>query len=125
MMGRSLREKGSGLIVALGVLAILSIMATTFITLMRLDTRVAANYVDDLRCEMLAHGTLNYFKALLRDDLDRTWDKYENRDSGVGAVGWTWSSDGGTVATNIPGLKTPHYGTPICNDFWFNPPSLE
>ncbi|KPK99971.1 MAG: hypothetical protein AMK75_06105, partial [Planctomycetes bacterium SM23_65] len=125
MPGRLFERKGSGLIIALGVLAMLSIMATTFVTLMRLDTRVTANYVDDLRCEMLANGMLNYFKGLLRDDLDRTWGKYENRDSGVGAVGWTWSASGGTIATVIPGLETSQYGTPICNDFWFNPPYTE
>ena len=66
-------QKGSGLIIALGVLAMLAIMATTFITLMRLDTRVTASYVDDLRCEMLVQGALHYFKGILRDDLNRRW----------------------------------------------------
>ena len=92
---RTLHQRGSGLIIALAILAMLAIMATSFVTLTRLEGRVTANYVNDLRCELLAKGTLNYFKALLREDLDRTWGKYENRDTAVGAVGWQWSGDGG------------------------------
>ena len=63
-------RRGSGLIVALSVLAMLAIMATSFVTLTRLEVRITTNYVDDLKCELLAKGALNYFKALLRDDLD-------------------------------------------------------
>ena len=122
MRSQTDRRRGSGLIVSLSVLAMLAIMATSFITLTRLDVRITTNYVDDLRCEMLAKGTLNYFKALLREDLDRTWGKYENRDTAVGAVGWQWSSTGGRIGTNIPGKRTYKYGTALCNDFWFNPP---
>jgi len=108
--------------VALSVLAMLAIMATSFITLTRLEVRITTNYVDDLRCDLLARGALSYFQALLRDDLDRTWGKYENRDTAVGAVGWQWSSTGGGIATRLPGMYTYKYGTAMCNDFWFNPP---
>jgi type II secretory pathway component PulK len=76
MHERAFGQRGSGLVVALSVLAMLAIMATAFITLMRLDVRITANYVDDQRCEMLARGMLSYFRALLSDDLDRTWGKY-------------------------------------------------
>ncbi|HUV38554.1 MAG TPA: hypothetical protein VMY39_03025, partial [Planctomycetota bacterium] len=115
-------RRGSGLIISLSVLAMLAIMATSFITLTRLEVRVTTNYADDLRCQLLAQGTLDYFKALLRDDLDRTWGKYENRDTSVGAIGWQWSSTGGTITTIVPGQRTYQYGSPVCNDFWFNPP---
>jgi hypothetical protein len=88
---------------------------------MRLDTRVTRNYVDDQRCEMLAHGMLNYFKALLRDDLDRTWGKYENRDTAVGFVSKNYSHvDDPEV--RVPGLLEYVWGTPVSNDIWFSAP---
>jgi len=118
--GRSSARQGSGLIIVLSILAMLAIMATTFITLMRLDARITANYVDDLRCEMLARGVMNYFFAVLRDDLDRTWEKYENRDASVGMIGWDWP--GVTPTVRVPGLNTLHYGTGVGNDCWYNPP---
>jgi len=110
--------------VALGVLAILAIMATSFITLMRLDTRVTRNYVDDQRCELLAHGMLNYFRALLREDLDRTWGRYENRDCGVGFYSRAYSTPD-IPEKHIPGFEGHRWGTPVCNDFWFSAPWLE
>jgi len=118
MRERVFGQKGSGLIIALSVLAMLAIMATTFITLMRLDTRITANYVDDFRCEMLARGMVNYFKSLLADDLDRTWGKYENRDAYVGAINPYVSANW----VRVPGLWESEYGTPVSNDFWLNPP---
>ena len=97
----------------------LAVMATTFIMLVRVDARLTASYADDLRCEMLVRGALSYFKALLRDDLDRTWGKYENRDTIVPKAGWRSYTSKGTQA---PGELTLQYGTPMCNDFWFNAP---
>ncbi|HUV40111.1 MAG TPA: hypothetical protein VMY39_10875, partial [Planctomycetota bacterium] len=119
MMRARSKHDGSGLILSLAVLAMLAVLATTFVSLSRLDVRVTLNYVDDQSCEMLARGTLNYFKALLRDDLDRTWGKYENRDAQVGMLGRYWN---GLTLNRIPGLNTARYGTPLCNDFWFNAP---
>ena len=112
-------RRASGLIVALAILALLSLMATTFVALVRLDARVTTNYVDDLRCEVLAHGMLSYFKALLRDDHDRTWGKYENRDTSVGQYDWHRAHDataphgGGfvpSVSARIPGLYSRQRG---------------
>jgi len=97
----------------------LAIMATTFITLMRLDVRVTANYLDDCRSEMLARGMLNYFTGILRDDLDRTWGKYANRNAQVGIKGWHY---GGYVNDRVPGINTYQYGTYLCRDVWFNAP---
>jgi len=130
MRMRSQRRRGSGLIIVLSVLALLAIMATSFITLMRLDTRVSQNYVDDQKCEMLAVGMLNYFKAILRDDLDRTWGKYENRDTSVGFYSWNgWQPP--APEFRVPGFAEwqagqptvdEKLGTPPSNDFWYSPP---
>ena len=125
-------SRGSGLIVALSVLALLAVMATSFITLLRLDVRITRNYIDDQTCEMLAHGTLNYLKAILREDLNRTWGRYENRDTAVGFHAWTgWTASVGKLTTRLPGFSedtvgTVGYnrkmGTAVSNDFWFCPP---
>jgi len=126
-------RRASGLIIALCVLAMLAIMATTFITLMRLDVRVARNYVDDQRCEMLVNGMLGYFKAVLRDDLDRTWGRYANRTAGVGCqyylpwpgkmlvqVGGFYDYSPWTTAVTSPDEVR---GTPVSRSFWFSTPS--
>jgi len=126
----AVKQRGSGLIIALSVLAMLAIMATTFITLMRLDTRVVRNYVDDQRCELLAYGMLNYFKGIFRDDLDRTWGKYENRDTAVGFYSWDGYNPP-QPSRHIPGfyeyqsglpVGDEKMGVPVSNDFWFCPP---
>ena len=80
-------EAGSALIIALGILAMLAIMATTFITLTRVNNRLTRVYADDLITEMLASGVENYTLSVLRDDQDRTLYKYENRDTPVGGRG--------------------------------------
>ncbi|HUV38441.1 MAG TPA: hypothetical protein VMY39_02455, partial [Planctomycetota bacterium] len=114
-------RKGSGLIVALSVLAMLAIMATTFMTLVNLDVRVTENYVTDQKSEMIARGMLNYFKALLREDQDRTWGRYENRETAAGFYSRTYG-DRDVPETRIPGLVGWTWGTPVSNDFWFSNP---
>ena len=123
-MGRSvprLRRRGSALVVVLAMLAMLAVMATSFMMLMRLDTRITRNYVDDQRCELMAYGVINYFKAVLRDDLDRTWNKYENRDTGVGFYSRAYSEPV-NPRRQIPGIVENAWGTPVSNDFWFSAP---
>ena len=111
-------DRASGLIIALAVLALISVMATTFITLMRLDVRITANYVDDQRCEMLAHGMMNYLASILREDQNRMWGRYENRDMAVG-VAKTYAD---WESVNIPGIMGGPWGTTACNDLWFTGP---
>ncbi|RME75205.1 MAG: hypothetical protein D6776_03680, partial [Planctomycetota bacterium] len=51
-----LRQRGSMLVVALGVLALLSLLAVTFVTVMNLEKVAAANYVEQLRAQMTAEA---------------------------------------------------------------------
>ncbi len=53
---RTVRERGSMLVVALGVLTLLSLIAVTFVTVMNLEKVAAANYVDQLRSQMTAQA---------------------------------------------------------------------
>jgi len=108
-------ERGSGLILALGILALLAIMATTFVTLMRVDARLTRIYCDDVTSEMLASGVLNYALGVLRDDQDRTLYRYENRDQAVG--GQTWGVPGRNTDYLAPVAE--RYGTGASNDVWF------
>ena len=117
---RRRHDRGSGLILALGVLALLAIIATTFITLMRIDARLTRTYCDDVTTEMLAEGVQEYALAVLRDDQDRTLYKYENRDQAVGG------RQPGKVIS-LPGRNTDYlapeafrYGIPASNDVWFH-----
>ena len=91
------KNRGSALLLALGVLALLAVMATTFVTMTRMESKLNARYTDDVQCEMLAKGLLEYVRGILADDLDRSMKilpsmnptgpgpqvaaKYENRDT--------------------------------------------
>ena len=88
------RKRGSALLLTLGVLALLAIMGTTFLTMMRMDSKLNTHYVNDVQCELLARGLLEYVRGILADDLDRTMKiisdsqskpqiahRYENRDA--------------------------------------------
>jgi len=51
------------LIVAMGILTLLSVMAITFVTLMRLERGAASNYVDGVKAKLVAEAGLNRFIA--------------------------------------------------------------
>ena len=129
-------QRGSGLILALGILAMMAIMATTFVTLMRINTQLSRIYADDAAAELLAQGVVNYTLAVLRDDQDRSLFKYENRDQAVGGRG-SWQgmssydpSDPKAVTDfhmSLPGRNTDwwaptakRYATGPSNDVWFH-----
>ncbi len=103
-------KRGSALLLSLGVLALLAIMGTTFVTMTRMDSKLNAHYVDDVQCEMLARGMLEYVRGILVDDQDRSMriisnsltypvvaQRYENRDTGGPFV----RSDGGFMLTGV------------------------
>src|SRR5436190_1826668 len=50
------RDRGSMLIIALGVLALLSILAVTFVSLMKLELLASKNYVDGVKARLIAEG---------------------------------------------------------------------
>lgn len=57
------RERGSMLIVATGVLALLLVMSITFVTLMRYEKLASTNYVDGTKAKLAAESGLNRFIA--------------------------------------------------------------
>ncbi|HUW55823.1 MAG TPA: hypothetical protein VMZ92_04255, partial [Planctomycetota bacterium] len=119
--GRQVRGRGSGLILALGILALLAVMATTFIALMRINTRLSRVYTDELVTEMLASGVANYCLSVLKDDQDRTLYKYENRDQAIG--GGSRNSDRMSLRGRSTDWWAPgghRYGTPASNDVWMH-----
>ncbi|MGE0709571.1 MAG: hypothetical protein AB7N76_20930 [Planctomycetota bacterium] len=59
-------ERGSMLIVALGILALLSIMAVTFVKLMNLERKATTNYVDMVKARLIAEGGLERSMAQLK-----------------------------------------------------------
>ena len=105
MEAAAFRNRGSALLMSLGVLALLAIMGTTFVALMRTDSKMNMHYVDDVQCELLARGLLEYCRGILADDLDRSMkivvpgtnnpatdspriaNRYENRDTSPPFIG--------------------------------------
>src|SRR5437870_3837435 len=59
-------RRGSMLIVALGVLTLISVLAVTFVTLMRLEKNAATNFVDGIKAKMVAEAGLERMVADMR-----------------------------------------------------------
>jgi hypothetical protein len=51
-----MRRRGAILIVVLGVLVLLALLATSFVTLQGIESRVARNYTDDVRAKLVAQS---------------------------------------------------------------------
>lgn len=60
-------RRGAVLIIVLGVLFILSLLATTFATLQGTEQQVAANYLDTVRAKLLAQSAIQDAEARLRE----------------------------------------------------------
>jgi type II secretory pathway component PulK len=69
-------ERGSMLIVALGILALLSILAITFVRLMSLEHKASTNYVEGVRSRLIAEGGLE--RAMAQVTLDATAKPYSD-----------------------------------------------
>ena len=60
MYQRNKRQRGSALILVMGVLVLLSIIGTAFVLLMRIEVRASRNYVEDTQAQFLAQQALSY-----------------------------------------------------------------
>lgn len=63
---RNDQDRGSMLVVALGILTLLSILALTFVSLMRLEQTASTNYVDGVKARLIAEGGLELSMATLK-----------------------------------------------------------
>lgn len=64
-------QRGSMLIVALGILVLMSLMAVTFVTLMKLEKTATVNYIDSLRAKMTAEAGMTRVLASLKQNLNK------------------------------------------------------
>jgi hypothetical protein len=60
------QSRGSMLVVAMGVLALMSIMAVTFTTLVRLEMASSSNYVNGIKAKFTAESGISYATVELR-----------------------------------------------------------
>src|SRR5580698_8083793 len=60
------RQQGSMLVIALGVLALLSVLAVTFVSLMKLELLASKNYVDGVKARLIAKGGMEEATAELK-----------------------------------------------------------
>jgi type II secretory pathway component PulK len=92
------KEDGYILVVVIGILTILSLMAITFATLSRIETRATRNYTDSVKCEMVAKAGLEHALYVLRLDkfgADTTAYNGDNGDENYDWSGETWMPGGG------------------------------
>ncbi len=95
------KEDGYVLVVIIGILTILSLMAITFATLSRIETRATRNYTDSIKCEMVAKAGLEHALYVLRldkfgtDTLAYDSDPPDLYDENYDWSGETWMPGGG------------------------------
>jgi len=71
-------EKGVALIIALGILAILAILGTSFAINMRLEQKASANYRDSVKAKYIAWMGIEEAIALLNPTIDtNAWDSLD------------------------------------------------
>jgi len=90
-------QDGYVLVVIIGILTILSLMAITFATLSRIETRATRNYTDSKKCEQIAKAALEHAIYELRMDkfgTDTTAYNNDNGDENYDASGTSWPGDG-------------------------------
>ncbi|NOG82419.1 MAG: hypothetical protein HND49_01155 [Planctomycetes bacterium] len=90
-------EEGYILIIIVGVFTILSLMAITFATLSRIETKVTRNYSDSIKCEAVARAGLEHALYILRQDKFGDDDIPYNNDNGDEDYDWsgeTWMPGG-------------------------------
>ena len=76
------KEDGYILIVIVGILTVFSLMAVTFATLSRIETKAARNYADSVKCEAVAKAGLEHALYTIRLDKFGTDTTVYNDDSG-------------------------------------------
>ncbi|MDR4505710.1 MAG: lamin tail domain-containing protein [Candidatus Scalindua sp.] len=90
-------EEGYILIIIVGVFTILSLMAITFATLSRIETKATRNYSDSIKCEAAARAGLEHALYILRQDKFGDDDIAYNSDNGDENYDWsgeTWMPGG-------------------------------
>jgi type II secretory pathway component PulK len=86
------KEDGYILIVIVGILTVFSLMAITFATLSRLETKAARNYADSVKCEAVAKAGLEHAIYTIRLDKFGT-DTIAYNDDGGGDTNYDYSGD--------------------------------
>lgn len=91
---RADRERGAMLIVALAVLALLSIIAVTFAALMRLERRATENFSNTIRAEMIAGSAESTLISMMRGGY--YWHGFTDVREGYSP--WLYREDSGELA---------------------------
>lgn len=84
---RTHAQQGMALLLTLVILAVLSIMATTFITNVTLDQKAAANLGTDVTAQYIAKAGLHHALSVLVRDAD-----FVNPDMDIAVEAYDWSS---------------------------------
>jgi hypothetical protein len=76
MMNARSRESGSMLIVALGILTLLSVLAVVFVNLMKLERSASTNYVEGVKARMIAEAGVSRFVSEVKHHVVRNPTTY-------------------------------------------------
>jgi len=106
------RMRGSMLIVAMGILALMSIMAITFARLMKLESDASNNYIDMIRAKLCAESGYERAKISLRESMTgRPIDEVHDSVSDS----WVYKDKSGNLAygTLVEDSDNPSYEGPL------------
>ncbi len=115
-------DEGYLLIIIVGVFTILSLMAITFATLSRIETKATRNYSDSIKCEVVAEAGLEHALYTLRQDKFGDDDIAYNNDNGDENYDWsgeTWMPGG----SNFSGTDCDNDGDGTNESKWIYFPS--
>ena len=115
MIKRRKNESGVALIIALGVLALLAILGTSFLMATRLEYRIASNYKSDVESELIARAGFEHAMAVLRFD---RYGRDEDLGNEIGETNQDYRDDNDV---NIHILDDPvdSYQDPWKLQFWY------
>jgi hypothetical protein len=71
-------RRGSAMVMCLGVLAMMAVLAATFLTFTRLNTDATAARGYTIRMDLLANGVLQQIRVLLAKDLEKTSERFDH-----------------------------------------------
>jgi general secretion pathway protein K len=113
---RGAARRGSVLVVVLWIVLVLSLMVTSFATMMHIETRMAGHHSRQLQAKALAIAGIEYEKALLAADLNPSSEINSQTEARRQGAATATSGTGATSAAQTSTQGADYYSEPWHNN---------